>query len=166
MVADWEIKARAHTCARTGREFEPGENFYTLLVREGDGFRREDLSEEAWAERNENIQPFSFWRSKYEPPAPPPPEPLPRDDAESLLRKLIKENDPAYANVRYILAVMLERKRLLRPVESTDSDMLVYEHVATGETLVLANPHLGLDRIPEVQREVSALLAPESTASA
>lgn len=163
MQADWEIKSRAHACARTGREFQPGEIFYTLLIREGDGFRREDLSEEAWESRNDNMQPFSFWRSKYEPPTPPPPEPLPKDDAEGLLRRLVAENDPAYANVRYILALMLERKRLLRPMESQDEDMLVYEHVATGEIIVLANPRLSLEQIPAVQREVSALLTPEST---
>ncbi len=160
MQADWEIKSRAHQCSRTGREFVEGEFFYTLLIREGEGFRREDLSEEAWKERNDNIQPFSFWRSKYDPPAPPPAEPLPREDAEGLLRRLIQENDPAYANVRYILALMLERKRVIRPLESSDDDMLVYEHLSTGETLVLANPKLSFDRIPEVQREVSALLDP------
>ena len=160
MQADWEIKSRAHQCSRSGREFVEGEFFYTLLIREGEGFRREDLSEEVWKERNDNIQPFSFWRSKYDPPAPPPAEPLPRDDAEGLLRRLIQENDPAYANVRYILALMLERKRVIRPLESSDDDMLVYEHLSTGETLVLANPKLSFDRIPEVQREVSALLDP------
>ncbi|MDX2079167.1 MAG: hypothetical protein SFU53_00125 [Terrimicrobiaceae bacterium] len=163
MQADWEIKSRSHSCSRTGREFEPGEIFYTLLIREPGGFRREDLCEEAWQERNDNIQPFSFWRSKYEPPTPPPPEPLPKDDAEGLLRRLVAENDPAYLNVRYILALMLERKRLLRPVESGDDDMLVYEHVATGETIVLANPHLSLEQIPAVQREVSSLLTPENS---
>ena len=163
MQADWEIKSRAHVCARTGTEFQPGETFYTLLIREGDGFRREDISEVAWESRNDNIQPFSFWRSKYEPPAPPRPEPLPRDDAESLLRRLVSENNPAYSNVRFILALMLERKRILRPMESRDEDMLVYEHVATGETIVLGNPHLNFDQIPAVQKEVSALLSPESS---
>jgi len=159
MQADWEIKSRAHSCARTGRVFEPGETFFTLLVRQGDGFSREDLCQEAWDSRNDNIQPFSFWRSKYEPPQAPRPEPLPHNDAEGLLRRLVAENDPAYQNVRYILALMLERKRLLRPVESSDDDMLVYEHLASGETFVLANPHLSLEQIPDVQREVSALLA-------
>jgi hypothetical protein len=158
MRADWEIKSRAHRCARTGREFEEGMFFYTLLVREGDGFLREDLCEEAWAERNENIQPFSFWRSKYEPPAPPPPEAMERDDAEGLLRSLIAQNDPSRRNACYILALMLERKRLLRPVASNDADVLVYEHAATGETLVISNPRLSLEQIPDVQREVGALL--------
>jgi hypothetical protein len=160
MQADWDIKSRAHQCSRSGREFSEGEFFYTILVREGEGFRREDMCEEIWNSRNDNIEPFSFWRSKYEPPAPPPPEALPRDDAEGLLRRLIEENDPAYSNVRYILALMLERKRLLRPIESSDDDILAYEHVGTGETFVIANPRLSLEQIPEVQREVFALLAP------
>jgi hypothetical protein len=54
---------------------------------------------------------------------------------------------------------MLERKRMLRPVDSTDGDVLVYEHVVTGETIVLRNPHLSLEQIPAVQREVTNLLA-------
>ena len=158
MQADWEIKSRAHRCARTGREFEEGMFFYTLLVREGEGFRREDLCEEAWAERNDNIQPFSFWRSKYEPPVPPRPEAMARDDAEGLLRRLVAQNDPSRRNACYILALMLERKRLLRPVESRDADVLVYEHAATGETIVLSNPHLSFEQIPAVQSEVGSLL--------
>jgi len=159
MQSDWEIKSRAHGCARTGREFAEGEFFYTLLFREGEGFRREDLCEEAWADRNDNIEPFSFWRSKYEPPTPPPPEALPKDDAEGLLRRLIAEQDPATVNARYILALMLERKKLLRPMESQDADILVYEHLESGDTFVLTNPHLSFEQIPEVQREVSELLA-------
>jgi len=49
-------------------------------------------------------------------------------------------------------------QKILRPVASRDEDMLVYEHVATGETIVIANPHLGFEQIPDVQREVGALL--------
>jgi hypothetical protein len=157
--SDWEIKSRAHCCARTGREFAEGDFFFTLLFRDGEGFRREDICEEAWADRNDNIAPFSFWRSKYEAPPPPLPEALPKDDAEGLLRRLIADQDPATANARYILALMLERKRVLRPVDSQDDDMLVYEHLASGEIIVIPNPRLSFVQIPEVQREVSELLA-------
>jgi hypothetical protein len=158
MQSEWEIKSRAHCCARTGSQFREGEYFYTLLFREGEGFRREDISEEAWASRNENIEPFSFWRSKYEPPPPATPEPLPKDDAESLLRRLIAEGDPASANARFILALMLERKRILRPIESRDPGLLVYEHAHTGESFVVVDPNLALESIPAIQDEVSVML--------
>jgi hypothetical protein len=159
MEAEWEIKSRARFCARTGKPFEQGECFYTLLFRDGDGFRREDITEEAWKNRNENIEPFSFWRSKYEAPAPAAPQPLLTDDVESLLRRLIAEQDPALLNVRYILALMLERKRILRPIESSDASVLVYEHASTGESVVLANPDLPLEKISAIQNEVYSMLA-------
>ncbi|HVE16548.1 MAG TPA: hypothetical protein VNB29_07415 [Chthoniobacterales bacterium] len=158
MQQDWEIKSRSHNCTRSGKPFEEGEFFYTLLFRDEAGFHREDISEESWNTRNDNIQPFSFWRTKYEPPAPPPPEPLKKNDAESLLRALVETGDPQYQNAIYILALMLERKRALRPVDAPDDDTLIYEIPSTGETFILRNPHLSMDQIPAVQQEVAGLL--------
>ncbi|MFM8885228.1 MAG: hypothetical protein ACKOKC_02275, partial [Chthoniobacterales bacterium] len=61
-------------------------------------------------------------------------------------------------NARYILALMLERKRILKPMESSDPDVLVYERAQTGETFLIPNPRLSLAQVPEVQKEVTALL--------
>ena len=160
MNQDWEIHKRSAACTLTQRPFDEGELFQTALYREDSGFRREDVCEEAWSTLPEKPQPFSVWRSKYEPPPPPPPEPLAKQDAESLLRRLITENTEGSKNARYILALMLERKRLLRPIPSEDSDILVYEYSGTGETFLIPNPHLTMEQIPEVQREVSSLLGP------
>ena len=162
MQQDWNIRMRSEACAVTGKNFEEGELFYTALYREGDEFRRSDLCEEAWARLSadtETAAPFSSWRSRYEPPAPAAPEPLPKDDAEGMLRSLLESNDPAHANTRYLLAVMLERKRILRPQPSSAEGILVYEHSRTGETLVIQDPHLSLADLAAVQQEVSALLA-------
>ncbi len=161
LTNDWPIKHRADACARTERAFEPGEPFYTLLFREADGFRREDLSEQAWAQRNENIQPYSFWKSRYEPAPAAPPEPLEKQTAEDILRKLLTENDPSKVNACYILAVMLERKRVLKQVkvdQSNDRPVLIYEHAKTGDVFIVPDVRLRLDEIEQVQTEVTALL--------
>lgn len=161
MAQDWEIKRRADTCTRTGRVFADGEVFYTLLFLEKYGFRREDLSEEAWTERNDNIQPFSFWRSTFELPPPPAPETLEKATAEDLLRHYMEVNDPAHENARYILALMLERKRLLKQVERKEvrgRSLLVYEHVKTGEVFLVPDPDLRLDQLAEVQTQVAEML--------
>jgi len=158
MNQDWEIRKRSDTCTATQRPFREGELFYTVIFREGDGFRREDLSDEAWSARTGSETPLAFWRSTFELPPPPPPEPLAKQDAESILRKLIEENSETTKNARYILALMLERKRLLKPMDSTDSDVLIYERAQTGEIFLIPNPRLSLAQVPEIQREVSALL--------
>ena len=93
------------------------------------------------------------------PSTTPAPEALPKDDAEGMLRRLLESNDPAHANTRYLLAVMLERKRILRPQPSEDTSLLVYEHAKTGETFLVTDPRLSLADLAAVQEEVSTLLA-------
>ena len=166
LANDWPIKPRSDSCNVTGRPFVAGETFYTLLHREGDGFRREDLSEEAWQSRNENIQPFSFWKSKFEPPPAPAVEPLPRENAEDLFRRLIVQPD-APANACFVLAVMLERKRVLKQVRSEDSEgrrFLIYEHARNGDAFVVTDPQLRLADLEQVQAEVMQLLQPAAAA--
>ncbi len=161
LANEWPIKHRADACARTQRPFEPGEHFYTLLFREGDGFRREDLSEEAWSARNENILPFSFWKARYEPPPLAPPEPLGKENAEEILRRLLATNDASQANACYVLAVMLERKRVLKQIKTEQTDgrpVLVYEHAKNGDVFIVPDVRLRLDEIEHVQNEVSQLL--------
>ena len=158
---EWSIQHRSDACVITGRPFEPGENFYTLLFRDRGGFRRQDLSEEAWQERNDNLQPFSFWRSRFEPPPPAPPEPLPKENAEELFRRLVSAGDNANANACYVLAAMLERKRILKQIQIEQRDrgrVLIYEHAKTGDVFVVPDPGLRLDQLDRVQAEVAQLL--------
>jgi hypothetical protein len=164
MTQDWTIQSRAEKCAVTGEPFKDGEYFYTLLFDDAAGLRREDVSEGAWKERNDNLQPFSFWRSKFELPPPRAPEAIGKQTAEDLLRRYMEESSAQHAAARYLLAAMLERKRLLKEVEakpSPDGQLTrIYEHTKTGEVFVIPDPGLRLDQIEQVQMEVSALLSP------
>ena len=161
MNQDWTIQHRAERCAVSGEPFNDGDYFYTLLYDERGEFRREDLSEAAFKARNENIQPFSFWRSKFEQPVPIP-ETLGKQTAEDLLRRYMAEHSPEHSNARYILAVMLERKKLLKEIETRrgeDGSLLrIYEHAKTGEAFIIPDPQLRLDQVAEVQTQVAGLL--------
>jgi len=158
---EWAITHRADVCAVTHRPFVAGEYFYTLLYHGADGYRREDLSEEAWRNRNENIQPFSFWKSRYEPLPPKPQETLPRESAEELFRRLVASENPP-ANACYVLAAMLERKRVLKQLKAESREggrhVLIYEQSTTGDVFVVPDPQLRLDELEAVQNEVAELL--------
>src|SRR5207253_5304853 len=161
LATDWPIKQRSEICNATQRPFAPGEVFYTLLYRERDGFRRQDLSEEAWRNRNENIQPFSFWKSRYEPLPPKAAEPVAKENAEQLFRRLMASDNPQ-ANACYVLAAMLERKRVLKQVKTESRDggrrVLIYEQGTTGDVFLVPDPQLRLDELEAVQGEVVELL--------
>jgi hypothetical protein len=162
---EWSIQARGDRCAASGQPFEEGEFFYTLLFDEKDGFRREDVSEAAFKERSaEAPAPYSFWRSKYEAPPAVAPEALGKQTAEDLLRRYMADQSPQNANARYILALMLERKRLLKEIETKYEEegglLRIYEHVKTGEVFLIPDPQLRLDQVAGVQADIASMLAP------
>jgi hypothetical protein len=160
---EWNIQSRALHCALSGEPFAKGERIYSALYwREGQ-YARVDLNAKSWQARNENIAPISAWQTDFVPPAPPLPEALGKNDAETLLRRLIEAADPATANARYILALMLERKKVLRQLERQKQEhlsVLVYEHIASGEIWLIEDPGLKLGELNAIQNEVANLLAP------
>jgi hypothetical protein len=163
MTAEWTIQSRADRCAATGAEFSDGEYFYTLLFDEKEGFRREDMSEAAFQARPADAPaPFSFWKSKYEPTPPPAPEALGKQTAEDLLRRYMAEDSPTHTNARYILALMLERKRMIKEVEVRTAEngqlVRIYEYAKTGEVFIIPDPQLKLSQLEEVQNEVAGML--------
>jgi hypothetical protein len=103
-----------------------------------------------------------MWKGIYRLPPIEPDRTIKRETAETLLRQLIAENNPARRQVIYILCVMLERQRLLveREVRSEPNGerLVVYEHRKTGESFVIADPQLKLTDLDQVQQEVLALL--------
>jgi hypothetical protein len=163
MIQDWTIQSRGEQCSATATPFAAGELFHTLLFLEGATLRREDLCQTAFRERPADAPvPFSLWRSKFEPSPTKPPEALAKQTAEALLRHYMADEDPKWRNVRYILAVMLERKRTLKEIQTLRAEdgslSRVYQFPKTGEVLVVPDPQLRLDQIAEVQLEVAELL--------
>jgi len=162
---DWNIQSRAHACEACGKPFAHKETFHTLLIDERHEFRRLDICESCWqrqyAEGARDRKGFvSYWQGVYEMPAPVP-EPIKKETAETLLRKLIELNDPRNIPAGYILAVMLERKRLLKVKEQLIRDgqrVFIYEQPKTGDLFTITDPNLRLDQLEQVQRDVAALL--------
>jgi len=161
---EWNIQGRAHTCQTCGNAFTDRQPYHTLLFDERSGYRRLDVCPGCWEGRHRPDAAakgfISHWQGVYEAP-PAPTDPIQKDTAESLLRKLIERNDPRYAPAGFILAVMLERKRVLKVKEQLRREgqrVFVYEQPKTGDVFTIADPNLRLDELDAVQRDVAMLL--------
>ena len=162
-MTEWDIQSRSDTCTNCGRPFADKEAYQTLLSIEPAGYTRRDLCGRCFAGVSRDGV-ISYWRGEYKVPPPPAPEAIQKETAETLLRKLVESTDPSHAATRYILAVMLERKRILKHRDTVrgenGDELLVYEHARTGESFTLPDPHLRLDQLEQVQQEVATLLHP------
>lgn len=169
---DWDIQARSGSCQACSMAFADKATYHTILSFTQAGYQRLDVCQACWDTQYsqggmDRVGAFSHWRAKYKAPPPPQPEPIQKETAETLLRKLIESQDPAHAAARYILGVMLERKRILKHRDTTERDgqkILVYEHAKTGESWLIPDPKLSLDQIEQVQNQVFELLSPPKPA--
>ena len=162
---EWNIQSRASACESCATPFADKQSLHTLLFDEPPELRRMDICENCW--QNQFSQGardrkgfLSHWQTIYEAPVPVQ-DVIQKDTAETLLRKLIEQNDPRYAPAGYILAVMLERKRILKVKEQIVRDgkrVFIYEQPKTGDVFTIADPALHLDQLEQVQRDVAQLL--------
>jgi hypothetical protein len=165
-MTEWDIQSRSDLCAACQKPFADGEAYHTLLSMDASGYHRRDLCGGCHA-NVPRAGVLSYWQGEYKLPPPPPPEPIQKETAETLLRKLVESTDPAHASARYILGVMLERKRILKHRDTVrdenGTELLVYEHARSGESFTIPDPRLRLDELAQVQQEVAALLNPTPT---
>jgi len=162
---EWNIQSRASACESCATPFADKQALHTLLFDEPPELRRMDICEACWQQQfsqgaRDRKGFLSHWQTLYEAPAPVV-DPIHKDTAETLLRKLIEQNDPRYAPAGYILAVMLERKRILKVKEQVVRDgkrVFIYEQPKTGDVFTIADPDLRLDQLEQVQRDVAQLL--------
>ena len=91
---EWNIQSRGHACEACGKPFAGQEHYHTLLFDEKQDFRRSDVCQACWQTQfNEGARErkgfISYWQGIYEAPVVAP-DPIQKDTAESLLRKLIE----------------------------------------------------------------------------
>ena len=109
-VADYKLGRRTPECAGSGEPFVEGEEIVSAIFLGEEGFERRDYKAAAF----DGVQgAFSFWRGRI---------PVKREDAHVLdfdlaldfFRKLVDEDDPDRAGLRFLLGLLLGRKRRMK----------------------------------------------------
>lgn len=165
-MIDWKIRSRSHECQACNVKFTDGQAYHTLLFTEQQEHQRIDVCRDCWDGQyghgaSDRKGFISHWSGTFLVPPPPPPEAIQKETAESALKKLVELEDVAYSSACFILAAMLERKRLLKVREEfRDGDQrgFVYEHAKTGDIFTIRDPNLKLDELQDVQHDVALLL--------
>jgi len=162
-VESWSVRKCAKVCAKCEREFTDKEVLFSQLFFENGEYARHDFCK---ACRDKNDHGLSSWKTVFIVPPPPQEEAVKKENAESLLRKLIDEENDEDLNAIFILTVMLERKKILveRDVRTLENDqkLRIYEHKKTNESFMVIDPELKLTELEQVQEQVVVLLGGKS----
>lgn len=160
----WHIKSRSHQCAVTGQHFADGETIIAAIFPdpESSGWLRKDYSIAGWAQRDvAEGEKFPQWKTVYKAPVSSERVEVTKESPIDLLRRMVDEDEEHTEKVRFILAVMLERQKVLveKDTQPVPSGILrVYEHRKEGDVFLIRDPNVALDQVEAMQQEVLELL--------
>ncbi len=158
-MTDYQIQPNTRLCAVTGQPLQVGEKFYTALVEEGDHFVRKDYSLSAW--QGPPPGTFSFWTGRV-PPAQENTRPRFDDDLlEECFHRLEGQTDASRVNFRYVVALLLIRRKRLKlnkTIVEDGAEKMLVQCLGTEEVQQVINPRLTEEEMTEVQDEVFKVL--------
>ena len=159
MAQEWEIESATGQCAVSGRPFTEGEEFYTVLFEKDESFSRRDYSLENW--QGPPDEAFCYFKTR----APVKEQRAKRFVNNDLLinffERLADESEPVRVQFRFVLALIMMRKRLLRYERSTlKDDVEVWEMTLVRDQSrhPVVNPQLSDDQIEAVSQELGVIL--------
>lgn len=159
-MTEYEIQPLSLHCAHTGRELKPGEAYFSVLTETPQGFARLDFAAEAWQGPPEGS--IGFWRSKVPAETGGKRRQIVDDSVVmDFFERLDGAEDASKQNFRYILALLLLRKKLLKLAGVTrdgDRETLVLRAAAGGAEHRVLNPGLTEQELEAVQAEVQKIL--------
>jgi hypothetical protein len=160
---DYEVERCTRRCAASGRELEDGEEFFSTLSTDRGQVHRTDYAAEHWSGPPESA--LAWWKSRMPTREAKRGQLAPNEVLLQLFAEL--EHVPEKADMRYVLVLLLVRRRVLREEEIEHDEtgrevMRVYsprdENMYRVDVVV---PDEG--RSDEIQAELGRLLYAEAT---
>ena len=160
---EWEIEKPLGQCWGSGKKIGNGEEYFAALVETGEGLQRLDFCAEYWQEQKPEV--FCYWKTKL--PDPNEKKQIFVDD-EMLMAffgRLAEETEQEKINFRFVLTLILMRKRRLKYDSSkTEDGKEIWRLRVVGsdkEFVDVINPHLDEEQIEQLSSQLSQILQVE-----
>ncbi len=157
---EWEIDKPLGQCYGTGRKIEPGEEHFGALVETDQGLLRRDFCADYWNSKKPDV--FCYWKTKL--PQPDQKKHIFVDDEMlmAFFQRLEKETEQEKINFRFVLALILMRKRRLKYDSSrTENSREIWWLRVTGankEFVEVINPNLDQQQIEQLTSQIGEIL--------
>ena len=156
---EWEVSKPLGQCCGTGKKIECGEDYFAALVETDDGLQRRDFCADYWLAEKPDV--FCYWKTKL--PFPDEKKQIFVDDEMlmAFFERLAEETEQEKINFRFVLALVLMRKRRLKYDSSkNENDMEIWRLRVVGdkEFVEVVNPHLDEEQIEQLSSQIGQIL--------
>ncbi|MHC4206543.1 MAG: hypothetical protein ACYSTT_17965 [Planctomycetota bacterium] len=158
-MSEWEITKSLGQCSGTERKIEYGEEYFAALVETGEGLQRRDFCAEYWEDQKPEV--FCYWKTRL--PEQGQKKQLFVDDQMlmAFFERLEKETEQEKVNFRFVLALILMRKRILKYDETKnvdDQEIWCLRIVGEKQIVEVINPHLDEEQIEQLSSQIGEIL--------
>ncbi len=167
----YEFGRRTGVCRVSGRAIAPGETYIAALIEktaeEGEGLDRADFTLEAWESSARPSRLFAFWRATLDSEDSNKPTLIDDESLLGLFEQLEGASEPKRLAFRYVLALLLVRKRLLVLAGEKKGLLLVQEKLtgvgsvaaqAKAPVMEVVDPGLDAAAIAEVTEQLESVI--------
>ncbi|MGA2916481.1 MAG: hypothetical protein ABSE89_10690 [Sedimentisphaerales bacterium] len=161
-MAEWEIHKPLGTCAGSGKKIEPGEEYIAALVEVAGGFERKDYCIEHWTANKPAV--YCYWKSQMAKDDKKKKIFVDNDMLLAFFERLAAETDEEKINFRFVLTLVLMRKRLVKYDSSEKIDgkeMWTVRITGRDEKAQVLNPQLTEDKIEQLSQQLGQILQVE-----
>jgi len=158
-MAEYEISRATGKCATCARPLEVGDVFYTVVVAEGEGFVRHDIGAECW--QGPPAGALCHFRTRV--PEREKKRKVLVDDSilVDFFRRLSETDEAGKERFRFVLSLILLRKRLLKYEQTTRDGDREYWHMRLMPDKTqhrVVNPGLEESQIEGLMVELGSIL--------
>lgn len=169
MLGEYKVGRCTRLCHAQSRPLREGEWYYSVVLESGDEFERREYSAESWTGPPEGT--VGWWKNRMPTSDEKKQVLAPPEVLIDLLRQM--EAVPSRAKSRYLLALMLMRRKLLRGAEGDSaadsrSEVMHVEVIADGSVIEIPVCEITRTESESLRDELNQLLycdaEPESEA--
>jgi len=161
-MGEWEINKPLGQCHGTERKIEYSEEYFAALVETEEGLQRRDFCADYWESQKPDV--FCYWKTRM--PEPGQKKQLFVDDQMlmAFFERLEKETEPEKVNFRFVLALILMRKRILKyeeTINKDDKEIWCLRIVGEKHAAEVVNPHLDEEQVEQLSSQIGEILQTE-----
>jgi hypothetical protein len=156
---EWEIDKPLGQCYGTGRKIGYGEEYFGALVETEEGLQRRDFCTDYWEKEKPDV--FCYWRTKLPRPGEKKQRFVDDDVLAVFFERLANETEQEKVNFRFVLALVLMRRRRLKYDSSElEGDKEIWRLRITGDKKIVEviNPHLDDEQIEQLSSQMGQIL--------